>query len=130
MIIKGNGQERCVIGKVVSDPKVSNFGEKQYTKAWFGVRYSNSDDGIINIETKFELADRCKDLKKHDGVIVVGQLKSFTGTTGKTVWYIEAELVTGDIGVIERAFNRTTSTIPASPETSNFVEVEGEDLPF
>lgn len=133
MVIKGEGYERLYIGKLVSDPKVSTFGEKQYTKTRFGVRYKDGDNGIINVDTKFELADRCKELRKFDGVIVVGKLDNYESKDGSKKWFLDAELVTADMSVIERAAQKSGFS-PASggfPVADNgFAELEEDELPF
>lgn len=126
MVIKGEGFDRLYVGKIVSDPKVSTFGEKQYTKTRFGVRFGKGDRDIINVETTFELADRCKELKKHDNVIVVGKLDSFDGKDGEKHWFLNAELVTADLGVIYRAYGKTVNEAPQM----GFTEIADNDLPF
>lgn len=126
MVIKGEGLERLYVGKIVSDPKVSTFGEKQYTKTRFGVRFGKGDRDIINVETTFELADRCKELKKFDNVIVVGKLDSFDGKDGEKRWFLNAELVTADLGVIYRAYGKTVNEAPQM----GFTEIADNDLPF
>lgn len=131
MVIKGDGFERLYIGRLIADPKVSTFGEKQYTKTRFTVRYGERDNDIINVETVFELADRCKELKKFDNVIVVGKLDNWTDKEGKKRWFLSAELVTADISVLYRAFSKT---VPEAPQIQmeGFTEVETNDegLPF
>lgn len=127
MVIKGEGYERLYIGKLVGDPKVSTFGEKQYTKTRFGVRYKEGDNGIIDVETKFELADRCKELKKFDGVIVLGKLDSWEDKDGNKRWFLNAEVVTTDIGAVYRAMSKAPKT---NARQSDFTEITDEELPF
>lgn len=135
MVIKGEGYERLYVGKLVSDPKVSTFGEKQYTKTRFGVRYKDGESGIIDVDTKFELADRCKELKKFDGVIVVGKLDNWEDKDGKKRWFLDAEIVTTDISTVYRAYKKTNSAPVKEVQTEQtafgeMTELAGEDLPF
>lgn len=125
MVIKGEGNEKIYIGKIVGDVKVSTFGEKQYTKTRFGVKYTDGENGVINVETMFELAERCKDLQKHDGVIVLGKLDSFDGRDGSKRWFLKAELVTTDIGAVYRACGKK------EPEQTGFTPIDDDEaLPF
>lgn len=126
MIIKGDGPDRLCVGKLVSDPKTSTFGEKQYMKTRFGVRCADGGNGIINVETMFELAERCKELKKFDNVIVVGKLDNWEGSDGEKHWFLNAELVTADLGVIYRAYGKTVNEAPQI----GFTEIADNDLPF
>ena len=126
MIIKGDGFERLYVGKLIADPKVSTFGEKQYSKTRFTVRYGEGRQDIIDVETVFELADRCKELKKFDPVIVVGTLLNWTDKEGKKRWFLNAEMVAADVTVIYRAAQN--SGIISAAE--GFTELEDDKLPF
>ena len=132
MIIKGDGFERLYVGKLIADPKVSTFGEKQYTKTRFTVRYGEDKRDIIDVETVFELADRCKELKKFDPVIVIGTLDNWTDKEGKKRWFLNAELVTADMTVIYRAAQNSgiSSAAVGFPEAEGFTELEDDKLPF
>ena len=132
MIIKGDGFERLYVGKLIADPKVSTFGEKQYTKTRFAVRFGENKQDIIDVETVFELADRCKELKKFDPVIVVGTLHNWTDKEGKKHWFLNAELVTADMTVIYRAAQNSgiISAAVGFPEAEGFTELEDDKLPF
>ena len=127
MVIKGDGYERLYIGKLVSDPKFSTFGEKQYARTKFGVRYADGEKGIIDVDTKFELAERCKDLKKFDGVIVLGKLDNWEDKDGNKRWFLNAEMVTTDLGAACRAMSKTNGV---KAEQSSFTEIADEELPF
>ena len=122
MIIKGDGPDRLCVGKLVSDPKTSTFGEKQYMKTRFGVRCADGGNGIINVETTFELAERCKELKKHDAVIVAGKLDSFDGKDGSRKWFLNAESVVVDV--------RSSGCTKEADATHGFAEINDDDLPF
>ena len=126
MVIKGEGLERMYIGKLTGDPDVSQFGAKNYTKTRFRLRFGEGEQGIINVETVVELADRCKELKKFDSVIVVGKLDNWTDKEGKKRWFLNAELVTADLGVIYRAYGKTINEAPQM----GFTETKDDDLPF
>lgn len=129
MVIKGEGYERLYIGKVVGEPKVTTFGEKQYTKTRFGVRFGEGDKDVVNVEAKFELGDKCKGLKKREPVIVSGKLDSWEDKEGNKRWFLNAELVTGNMSVIEKALDK--ADMPKQTSMENFTEIKNdEELPF
>lgn len=126
MVIKGEGLDRVYIGKLIRDPDISQFGANNYTKTRFRLRFGEGEQDIINVETVFELAERCKDLKKFDNVIAVGKLDNWEDKEGKKRWFLNAELVTADLGVIFRAYGKTISETPKN----GFTEIKDDDLPF
>lgn len=121
MVIKGEGYERLYVGKLVSDAKVFTFGEKKNKKTRFGVRYKNGDDGIIDVETKFELAECCKDLKKFDSVMVFGNLDNWEDKGGNKRWFL-------DCWGVFKAMKKEHNAPKA--EQSSFTEIADEELPF
>lgn len=123
MVIKGEGYERLYVGKVVGDPKVSQFGEKQYTKTRFGVRYKDGENGIIDVDTKFELAECCKDLKKFDSVMVFGKLDNWEDKEGNKRWFL-------DCWGVFKAMKKEHNAPKAEQTALQMTEVNDEELPF
>lgn len=121
-----SGHERLVIGKLIADPVVTQFGEKQHTKAKFRVSYGEGKKDVMDIEAVFEVGDRCKNLKKFDGVVVLGKMDSWTDKEGNKRWFLKAELITADLGVIRRAYGKTVNEAPQI----GFTEIADNDLPF
>lgn len=121
---------RAYSGRLIKDPEMSTFGQKNYSKASLAVAFEGERaGGVINVQALFELADMCRDLQKHDWVMVAGSLSSYETKEGKTRWYLECESIFPDIRTMNRLMNARSAAAPI--DISGFTELpDDEEEPF
>lgn len=121
MILKGDGYQRLVSGRLIKNAEHKNVGAKNCDLTKFAVAYGNGQNEIINVTAWFELAAHTAHLKKGDRIIVTGELKA-SEYNGKTYWELEADCIT----VTPSGAVDTRDEIA----TDGFTDVSSDDIPF